>query len=40
LGSIEDTISKLPEVSEKARERAKLRDEGYPRITTECAALP
>jgi hypothetical protein len=38
--SIDDTTSKLPEVSEKARERARLRDEGYPRITAQCAALP
>jgi hypothetical protein len=30
----------LPEISENARERAKLRDEGYPRITAQCAALP
>jgi hypothetical protein len=31
--SIEDTAQKLPEVSEKARERVQLRDQGYPLIT-------
>ena len=36
--SIEDTAAKLPEVSEKARERVQLRDEGYPLITTQNAA--
>jgi hypothetical protein len=36
--SIEDTAQKLPEVSEKARERVQLRDEGYPLITAQNAA--
>ena len=36
--SIEDTATKLPEVSEKARERVQLRDEGYPLITAQNAA--
>jgi hypothetical protein len=36
--SIEDTAAKLPEVSEKARERIRLRDEGYPLITAQNAA--
>ena len=36
--SIEDTISKLLEVSENARERAACGDEGYARITVENAA--
>ena len=36
--SIEDTAAKLPEVSEKARERVQLRDEGYPLITAQNAA--
>ena len=36
--SIEDTALKLPEVSEKAHERVRLRDEGYPMITAQNAA--
>jgi hypothetical protein len=36
--SIEETAAKLPEVSEKARERVQLRDEGYPLITAQNAA--
>ena len=36
--SIEDTAAKLPEVSEKARERVQFRDEGYPLITAQNAA--
>ena len=36
--SIEDTATKLPEVSEKARERVQFRDEGYPLITAQNAA--
>jgi hypothetical protein len=36
--SIEDTALKLPEVSEKAQERVRLRDEGYPLITAQNAA--
>jgi hypothetical protein len=36
--SIEDTAAKLPEVSEKARERVQLRDEGYLLITAQNAA--
>ena len=36
--SIEETARKLPEVSEKARERVQLRDEGYPLITAQNAA--
>jgi hypothetical protein len=36
--SIEDTAQKLPEVSEKTRERVQLRDEGYPLITAQNAA--
>ena len=32
---IEGTAAKLPEVSEKARERVQLRDEGYPLITAQ-----
>jgi len=36
--SIEDTAQKLPEVSEKASERVRLRDEGYPLITSQNAA--
>lgn len=35
---IEETAAKLPEVSEKARERVQLRDEGYPLITAQNAA--
>jgi hypothetical protein len=33
--SIEETARKLPEVSEKARERVQLKDEGYPLITAQ-----
>lgn len=36
--SIEDTASKLLEVSAKAQERARLRDEGYALITAQNAA--
>jgi hypothetical protein len=36
--SIENTASKLPEVSENARERVQLRDRGYPLITARNAA--
>jgi hypothetical protein len=36
--SIEDTAARLPEVSEKARERIRDRDEGYPLITAQNAA--
>jgi hypothetical protein len=36
--SIEDTAAKLIEVSEKARERVRLNDEGYPLITAQNAA--
>jgi len=35
---IEETAAKLPEVSEKARERVQRRDEGYPLITAQNAA--
>src|SRR5258708_16873978 len=36
--SIEETASRLPEVSAKAQERARLRDEGYVLITAQNAA--
>jgi hypothetical protein len=36
--SIEDTVAKLPEVSEKTRERIRLKDDGYPLITAQNAA--
>ena len=36
--STEDTAQKLPEVSEKARDRIRLRDEGYSLITAQNAA--
>jgi hypothetical protein len=36
--SIEETASKLIEVSAKAQERARLRDEGYALITAQNAA--
>jgi hypothetical protein len=36
--TIEETAQKLPEVSEKARKRVQLRDEGYPLITAQHAA--
>jgi hypothetical protein len=36
--SIEETARKLPEVSEKARERVQLTDVGYPLITAQNAA--
>jgi len=36
--SIEETARKLPEVSEKARQRVQLKDEGYPLITAQNAA--
>ena len=36
--SIEDTAQKLPEVSEKARERVQHRHEGYPLITAQNVA--
>jgi len=36
--SIEETAVKLTEVSEKAREKVQLRDEGYPLITAQNAA--
>ena len=35
---IEETAIKLPEVSEKARERVQTGDEGYPLITAQNAA--
>jgi RepB DNA-primase from phage plasmid len=35
---IEQTAQKLPEVSEKARERVQMGDEGYPLITAQNAA--
>jgi hypothetical protein len=38
LWSIEDTVAQLPKVSEKARERILLKDEGYPLITAQNAA--
>lgn len=37
--SIEDCAAKLPEVSEKARERVQLGDEGYPLLTAQNAAI-
>ena len=37
--SIEDTAKKLPEVSEKAAERVRLKDLGYPLITAQNAAV-
>jgi RepB DNA-primase from phage plasmid len=36
--SIEETAAKLPEVSQKARERLQLKDEGYALITAQNAA--
>jgi hypothetical protein len=36
--SIEETAQKLLEVSEKARERARCRDEGYALVTAQNAA--
>jgi hypothetical protein len=36
--SIEETARKLPEVSEKARERIARKDQGYPLITAQNAA--
>lgn len=36
--SVEETIAKLLEVSERARERAAMGDEGYARVTVENAA--
>jgi hypothetical protein len=36
--AIEETAAKLLEVSEKARERVKMGDEGYPVITAQNAA--
>jgi hypothetical protein len=36
--SIEDTAAKLVEVSERARERARMKDEGYALITAQNAA--
>ena len=36
--TIEDTAAKLPEVSEKARERVQMGDEGYPLLTAQNAA--
>ncbi len=36
--SIEDTAAKLVDVSEKARDRIRLKDEGYPLITAQNAA--
>lgn len=36
--SIEETAAQLPKVSEKARQRLQLRDEGYPLITAQNAA--
>jgi hypothetical protein len=37
--SINETARKLPEVSEKARQRVHLKDEGYPLITAQNAAV-
>jgi hypothetical protein len=36
--SIDDTAARLVEVSEKARERVRLKDEGYALITAQNAA--
>jgi hypothetical protein len=36
--SVEDTAAKLPEVSEKATERLRLHDNGYPLVTAQNAA--
>src|SRR5258708_5542452 len=36
--SIEDTAAKLPEVSERARERVARKDQGYPLISAQNAA--
>ncbi len=36
--SIEDTAAKLPQVSEKARQRVELKDAGYPLVTAQNAA--
>jgi hypothetical protein len=36
--SIEETAARLAEVSEKAQERIRLRDEGYPLLTARNAA--
>lgn len=36
--SVEDTAAKLPEVSEKAAERIRLNDKGYPLVTAQNAA--
>ncbi len=36
--SIKETAHKLVEVSERAQERVRLKDEGYARVTTENAA--
>jgi hypothetical protein len=36
--SIEETAKKLPDVSERAAERVRLKDEGYPLITAQNAA--
>jgi hypothetical protein len=36
--SIEDTAAKLPEVSERAAKRVRLKDEGYPLVTAKNAA--
>jgi DNA primase RepB-like protein len=36
--SVEDTAAKLPEVSEKAAERLRLSDKGYPLVTAQNAA--
>jgi len=36
--SVEDTAAKLPEVSEKAAERVRLNDKGYPLVTAQNAA--
>jgi hypothetical protein len=36
--SIDETAKKLPDVSERAAERVRLKDEGYPLITAQNAA--
>jgi hypothetical protein len=36
--SVEATAARLREISEKAQERVRQHDEGYPRVTAERAA--
>ena len=36
--SVEDTAAKLPEVNEKAAERVRVNDKGYPLVTAQNAA--